>query len=169
MREIARNIFASLPKEGIAIHGTNLVAGRSIETEGFRKSTAWYYAQPPVGDISSYEPLLQDIRFVLEDALGRGVFKTMISEGEDNMPCIVVFKPLVDISNEKRIVQRFEEREIPSENILGVIPLGYITREEWNKITKIGNADYRKTQLGLIQLKIYRLLRRQGIVNPAKP
>ncbi len=146
MKERVRQIFQSLPPEGVAIHGTNLARAKRIQQEGFQPQhlhprmpvdETHYFVQPPNFNPTYAGEHIQDLRQRFRDALLKYAQRAITEpkykvgdEMDDNIPALVVFKPLqrFDMSLIANNVAPFsihnkEKRNIPPQNIYGIIPV----------------------------------------------
>lgn len=175
MRERLREIFAQLPPEGIAVHGTNMSRARNIQKEGFIPQNlhpgtplnrTYYIVQPPnANPFYALEHLDEVKSYLIKEASGKYAKRSITwnqyeysGTAEDKQPAIVVFKPLKVFDRNTHDFQLFpfprihsEDRHIPPNHIYGAIDISNIANER-----------------GLLAA-IYQLLTQKGIIHISKP
>lgn len=164
MREQLKQVFASLPPEGIAIHGTTQSRGEEISKTGFNQEINYFCVINPG---SNDQPRLllyatiTEIAFPISHAL-RAVRKPNYSysnDYKDKIPSLVVFTlPKNYQANE---VGLYTDKPIPQEGIIGNISLvGFPSNATF--------ADIITNHLGLAlraAAQTHALLKEKGIIN----
>lgn len=169
MSERVREIFAQLPSEGIAIHGTNLARAKKIQELGFvsefkpfgRDGHYYFAVHPediPEHKLSGFLKAVKStyIRYAVDYSMGKThdpMYKLENDPQGSTVPSLVIFKPLERQPPKNMNWVRHESQDIPAENIIGIIELNSTDKK------KVRSA-YRK---------IVALLEERRIIQPPKP
>lgn len=125
MREQVRQIFASFPPEGIAMHGTNLSRAQAIKDSGFIQDSdpVFFLVQPP--SHANPHNLINRLMWGLNDVSKHSLKTTTLrrykfsNDERDKIPAIVLFRPPPSDHRSEYVYENCTYEPIPAGNIVG--------------------------------------------------